>query len=134
MWFLIKCPGRGVFWGKRAYFVQSERFLNRMQSWPTKSNPSTEKVLSLQFYQPCHSFTPVEEMSLFHGQIRAHPRRHRWVDLSRATKLTLSPTPQALVQELNTKVFGLKTLTPSLLDCTPMSVSRERRCAGDLIS
>lgn len=97
-----------------------------MQSWSTKSNPATEKVLSPQFYQPCHSFTPVEEMSLFHGQIRA-------VDLPHAAKLT-PPHPQALVQELNTKVLGLKTLIPSLLDCTPMSVSRERRCAGNLIS
>lgn len=147
MWFLIKCPGRGggvvvvvvvggVLGGKRAYFVQSEWFLNRMQSWPSKSNPATEKVLSLQFYQACHSFTPVEEMSLFHGQIRAHPQRCHRVHLPHATKLPppSNPHPQALVRELNAKVFGLQTLTPSLPDCTAVSVSGERRCAGDLIS
>lgn len=114
-------------YGKGAYFVQSESFLNRMQSWPTKSNPATEKVLSLQFYQPCHTFTPVEEISLFHGQIQVRPH------IGSTCRTPQSYTPSIASGSL-TQVFGLKTLIPSLLDCKPLSVSHERRCAGNLIS
>lgn len=98
-----------------------------MQSWPTKSNPATEKVLSLQFYQPCHTFTPVEEISLFHGQIQVRPH------IGSTCRTPQSYTPSIASGSL-TQVFGLKTLIPSLLDCKPLSVSHERRCAGNLIS